>query len=66
MSRVTAPVGDLGPEFARRVAREIDRAAARFMRIGRTADRFERADLIQAECNRLAGLPTKELTDAYR
>ncbi|WP_333822816.1 hypothetical protein [Pinisolibacter sp.] len=73
MSTARKPIGDCGPEFGRRFERDLAAAvrrdgrevprrfAARMIEIGRTADRFERADLIQAECDRLLTLSDEEV-----
>lgn len=50
------PPRDIGPEFSRRFAREMHR-------IAREAGRFERAERIQAECDRLLTLSDEETTN---
>jgi hypothetical protein len=74
MSTARKPIGDCGPEFGRRFERELRstirhdghetsrRFAARMFEIGRTADRFDRAERIQAECDRLLTLSDAEIT----
>ena len=68
MSTALKPIRDCGPEFGRRVERRLraeiradERDAtrdfsARMFEIGRDCDRFERAEAIQAECDRLHAL----------
>lgn len=65
MSTALKPVRDCGPEFGRRFERRLraelrstERDAARqfssrLFEIGRDCDRFDRAEAIQAECDRL-------------
>ncbi len=69
MSTALKPIGDCGPEFGRRVERALRadlrrdaheatrRFADRMFEIGRDYDRFDRAEAIQAECDRLFALP---------
>jgi len=76
MSTALKPVRDCGPEFGRRYERGLradlrtaDREAvrhfsARMIEIGRDCDRFDRANAIQAECDRLLALsPLPESED---
>lgn len=71
MSTARKPIGDLGPEFARRLDRQIQKAARETARafsrgmfeIARTADRFDRADRIQAECDRLLAHADADVVD---
>lgn len=55
------------PSIDWRIAQALDRMTDA---IGALVDELVETDRarerIQAECNRLAGLPTKEMTDAYR
>lgn len=53
MTRAYLPPRDCGPEFVRRFAREMHR-------IGREATRHDRAERIQAECDRLLKLTDEE------
>lgn len=72
MSTARKPIGDLGPEFVRRLDRQFQKAARStalafsrgMFEIARTADRFERADRIQAECDRLLALSDDSATPA--
>lgn len=57
MASVHDTIRDLGPEFARRFSREM-------FRIARTADRFTRAELVQAEVDRLNALTDEEAAHA--
>ena len=66
MSTALKPVRDIGPEFARRLDHEIQRFSRRMFEIGASADRFETADAIQAECDRLAQLSDEEAGHAAR
>lgn len=66
MSTATKPVRDLGPEFLRRLDHEVLAFARRMFAIGRGCTRFERADQIQAECDRLLGLSDEEVGHVAR
>ena len=66
MSTALKPIRDLGPEFARRFDHEIQRFSRRMFEIGASAGRFETADAIQAECDRLARLSDEEVGHAAR
>lgn len=68
MSTALKPIRDCGPEFGRRFERglkadlrvaereAIRRFSHRMFEIGRDCDRFDRAEAIQAECDRLLAL----------
>lgn len=60
MSTARKPICDLGPEFTRRLDREVQRFTRRMFEIGRGADRFDRAEQIQAEADRLLMLSDEE------
>ena len=60
MSTALKPVRDIGPEFCRRLDREVQRFSRRMFEIGRHADRFERAERVQAEADRLLTLSDEE------
>ncbi len=60
MSRSYLPPRDLGPEFCRRLDHEVLAFARRMFAIGRGCTRFERAEQIQAEADRLLGITDEE------
>lgn len=60
MSSVHDPIGDVGPEFLRRFDHEVQRFSRRMFEIARDADRLDRAERLQAECDRLLALPDEE------
>lgn len=64
MSSTRSPIRDLGPEFLRRLDRDVQRFTRRMFEIGRDADRFDRAERIQAECDRLLSLSDEEARHA--
>ena len=66
MTRSNQLPRDLGPEFQRHLERGVMHFARRMHEIGRHSDRFDRADLIQAECDRLARLSDEDATHARR